>query len=66
MAIIMFTVECQEHGKMEVSVERPGSECPKKCFCPTKNGTCGKPLKRIWDVPNVHFHGEGFTQTSIK
>ena len=60
---VIFTVECEEHGIMEITPEQ-NSECPRICFIPTKNGRCGKPLKRIYDIPNVHFKGSGFTKTS--
>jgi hypothetical protein len=67
MMIIMFTVECPVHGKMEVCGEQnnSSSSCPITCFVPIGNGAiCGQPLKRIYDVPNVHFKGDGFTKTS--
>jgi predicted nucleic acid-binding Zn ribbon protein len=61
MSIKMFTVRCEEHGKMEIT--KRSSECPKWCFVPIETGICNKPLKRIWDVPNIHFKGSGFYQT---
>jgi predicted nucleic acid-binding Zn ribbon protein len=65
MSIIMFTVECPEHGIMQISSKHPDTTCPTLCFIPVKeHRLCGRPLKRIYDIPNVHFHGSGFTKTS--
>lgn len=67
MSIKMFTVECPVHGVMEVTPEQSetSSECPTLCFIPVgEHKLCGKPLKRIYDVPNVHFHGSGFSKSS--
>lgn len=63
MSFTMFTVECPEHGQYEIS---PDSEknCPRLCPIPKNGKSCGQNLKRIYNVPNVHFKGSGFTKTS--
>ena len=56
--------ECETHGRFEVDLEH-GQEPP--IWCPiykTIGLPCGKLLKRVYSVPNVHFNGEGFTKTS--
>ena len=61
MSIKLYTVKCLVHREYEVE----GNECPK--FCQKTLGYklgepvyCGKPLKRVYDQPNVHYKGSGW------
>lgn len=60
MTIKLYTVICPVHGEYEVTSREQNSECPTRCFLPSTNGICSRPLIRKYDAPNIHYKGDGW------
>lgn len=58
MSIKLYTVKCSVHGTYEISAT--SSSKLGNCIKISNGKFCNKPLKRVYNVPAVHYKGTGW------